>query len=408
MSEETTWFKPEFYKCTTTRSKWWCITTLSKWCMWMGSACRLSRSSGRYGRVTLLLDVLVLEPLFRRPRDQEASLALHGIPFASPLSAKVSAYANDITVFVSRRLDIKTEKKAVARYEQIAGAKINFDKIEGSRLHAERSGVSLPGPFRWSDGPVRILGVFRTRPPTEAKLVGGTGKVDAQVGTWLQRRLSLKGRVEVCALYIFPLILYRLSVLPLPSNHRLPLQQSLSKLLWGGQRLMVRRHVCSQHPRNGGLGMPDLENNWFAERLAYLGRPSSKNMVWRLKASDTFPHHKSDPIAEGQRKMRGVKHRLSENAVRPFTTFLGPVIFSVSKGTVLGSSGALRYGSSRGSVRLVDGGSSLALELVARFGILEQLRVLTHLGACTERVVPFRLELHTRLSSLPLWLRRNR
>ena len=42
---------------------------------------------------------------------------------------------------------------------------------------------------------------------------------------------------------------------------------------------MVRRQVCGQPPRNGGLGMPDLENQWFAERLAYFGRPLSKNRV---------------------------------------------------------------------------------------------------------------------------------
>ena len=39
-------------------------------------------------------------------------------------------------------------KKAVARYEEVAGAKINFDKSEGPWLGAWRGGVPLPGPFR--------------------------------------------------------------------------------------------------------------------------------------------------------------------------------------------------------------------------------------------------------------------
>ncbi len=72
----------------------------------------------------------------------------------------VSAFADDITVFVSRRLDIKAVKKAVSEYERIAGAKVNFDKSEGLRLGAWRGSDTLPGPFRWSDGPVRILGVW--------------------------------------------------------------------------------------------------------------------------------------------------------------------------------------------------------------------------------------------------------
>ena len=71
-------------------------------------------------------------------------------------------------------------------------------------------------------------------------------------------------------------------------------------MLWGGARPMVRRQVCIQRTRNGGLGMPDLESHWLAERLAYLGRTLTGDAVWRLKASRTFPRPISDPKAEGR------------------------------------------------------------------------------------------------------------
>ena len=100
-------------------------------------------------------------------------------------------------------------------------------------------------------------------------------------------------------MYVFPLILYRLAVL------RLALQRSLSGLLWGGARPMVRRQVCIQRTRNGGLGMPDLESHWLAERLAYLGRSLTGDAVLRLKTSWTFPRLKSDPKAEGRRRPLG-------------------------------------------------------------------------------------------------------
>ena len=253
-----------------------------------------------------LLYVLALEPLLRRLRDEGTSPALRGIPFVSSLAARVSAFADDITVFVSRRLDIKAVKKAVSEYERIAGAKVNFDKSEGLRLGAWRGSDTLPGPFRWSDGPVRILGVwFGPDLQLERNWSEVQTKVNAQVATWLSRRLSLKGRAEACAVYVFPLILYRLAVLPLPKARRLALQQSLSRLLWRGARPMVRRQVCIQRTRNGGLGMPDLESHWLAERLAYLGRVLTGTAVWRLKASRTFPRLKSDPKAEGRRRPLG-------------------------------------------------------------------------------------------------------
>ena len=78
----------------------------------------------------------------------------------SCVRAKVSAYADDIIVFVSSRLDILAVKKAVEKYDKVAGAKVNFDKSEGLQLGAWKSGVPLPGPFGWSDEPVHLLRVW--------------------------------------------------------------------------------------------------------------------------------------------------------------------------------------------------------------------------------------------------------
>ena len=216
-----------------------------------------------------LLYVLALESLLRRLRDEGACPALRGVLLTGCVRAKISAFADDITVFVSHRLDILAVKMAVARYEKVAGAKVNFDKSEGLRLGAWRGSVPLLGPFRWSDGLVCILGVwFGPGLQLDRNWSEVQAKVEVQVGAWLRRRLTLKGRAEVCAVYIFPLIPYRLSVLPQHKNRRVALPPSLSKLLWKGRSPMVCRQVCCQRPRDGGLGMPDLESHWLAERLA--------------------------------------------------------------------------------------------------------------------------------------------
>ena len=141
-----------------------------------------------------LLYVLTLEPLLHRLRDEGTNPALRGVPFAGPLTARVSAFADDITVFVSRRLDMK---KAFGEYERIAGANDNFDKSEGLQLGAWRDSNTLPGHFRWSDGPVRIFGVlFGPDLQLERNWSEVQAKVNAQVGTWFSRRLSLKGKAE--------------------------------------------------------------------------------------------------------------------------------------------------------------------------------------------------------------------
>ena len=105
-------------------------------------------------------------------------------------------------------------------------------------------------------------------------------------------------------MYILPLILYRLAILPLPRARRLVLQRSPIRLFSGGGKSMVRRQVCIQRTRNRGLSMPDLVKHCLSERLVYLDRSLSGDAVWRRKVSRTFPRFKSDPKAEGRRKPR--------------------------------------------------------------------------------------------------------
>ena len=137
-------------------------------------------------------------------------------------------------------------------------------------------------------------------------------KVEASVETWLRRRLSLKGRAEACAQYVFPLILYRLSVLPLSAARMLVLERLLFSLLWKKGKPMVRREVCIQRTCNGGLGMPHMASHKNAERLAFLNRTLMEGQVWEGSVREAFPDLDLDPDAERRRRPRGETPFLKE------------------------------------------------------------------------------------------------
>ena len=142
----------------------------------------IERSVRQGNPLSFLLYVLALEPLLRRLRDEGGNPALRDAPFAGPLTTRVSAFADNITVFVFCRLDIKAVKKAVAEYEWISGVKVNFDKSESLRFGAWRGSDTLPELFRRSDGPVHILRVwFGPDLQLERICSDMQAKVDAQV-----------------------------------------------------------------------------------------------------------------------------------------------------------------------------------------------------------------------------------
>ena len=128
----------------------------------------------------------------------------------------------------TRRLDIEAVMKEVVRYKQIAEAKIHFYWRKSLWLDSWRGGVPLPGPFHWSGGLIWILVMwFRFSLQLGQNWLEVPAKIETQVDTWLQRHLSLKGRTEVCTVYIFPLFFYYLSVLHLPKD----LQSSTATIL---------------------------------------------------------------------------------------------------------------------------------------------------------------------------------
>lgn len=71
-------------------------------------------------------------------------------------------------------------------------------------------------------------------------------KVGMLVWVWLWRWFSLKGRANVCIMYIFHFILYWFSVLPLFDCHLGVFKCSLLSLLWIGGKLIICREICIQ------------------------------------------------------------------------------------------------------------------------------------------------------------------
>ena len=174
----------------------------------------------------------------------------------------------------------------------------------------------------------------------------------------------------MCQVYIFPLILYRLSVLSMLKSYWLVLIQSLSKLLCSGQKPVVLKQVCYQYPCNGGSGMLHLESNWLSERLPHLGQFLLRDMVWGRKVRHVFPHLVSNSKAKCRCKPKGEALFVCEccKALHKPSWVQRP--FSVLKGTLSGVGSGFHFRSSQGAAWLVTGGGLLSIELDARFGFL--------------------------------------
>ena len=272
-----------------------------------------------------LLYVLALEPLLRRlNEDGVANRAPRGEALTDVSRARASAYADDVSVFVFSGEHIRQVHQVLIRYQQITGSIINCSKSSALRLGGWRGGTPLPALFDWTDGPIRILGIwFGPDLQLEKNWMEVRTKVGAAVDLWLRRKLSLKGRAEACACYVFPLILYRLAVLPLPADTEKALEGLLFKLLWKRGKPLVRREACIQRIEGGGLGMPHLASHKYAERLSFISRALIEETAWTQEIRDALPEIECSTEAERRRRPRGQEQFLREcrQALRGITQF---------------------------------------------------------------------------------------
>ena len=186
----------------------------------------------------------------------------------------------------------------------MTGAKINREKSVGLQLGSLK-GCALPGPFIWKDGPCKILGVwFGPDLQMEKNWSEVLEKVVAATELWLRRRLSLKGRAEVCCSHIYSLAVYRRPVLPIPCTILFKLERILFQFVWAKRFPLVRREICYFHPSEGGLGVPNVEARRHTLRLTFLdwmcSRDTVAGSVWKEDARQSFPSLRSVHSADGE------------------------------------------------------------------------------------------------------------
>ena len=248
-----------------------------------------------------MLYILALEPFLRKLK---ANSALRGLtlPGASEV-ARYTAYADDVSVLVTSSAEVEEVSKEIGRYEAVTGAKINREKSVGLRLGSWK-GCALPSPFTWKDSPCKILGVwFGPDLQLEKNWSEVLEKVVAATELWLRRRLSLKGRAEVCSSHIYSLVVYQLSVLPIPATILFKLERILFQFIWAKRFPSVRREICYLHPSEGGLGVPNVEARRHILRLTFLDRMYSRDAagsVWKEDAKQSFPSLRSVNSANGE------------------------------------------------------------------------------------------------------------
>ena len=214
---------------------------------------------------------MVLEPLLVAIRADPGVVGVH-LPGGGD-ALKVTAYADDMSVFLTTRGGFRKVEGILEEYGKAVGAKVNKGKSSilfvGRWVEKER----LVGEFKVAGEGIKILGVaFGIANGVEVNWGRRLDMVTGKINAWRARGLSLSGRVSAVKADILPVLNYMAYVYPLPFYLGRRLERVLFSFIWGGKTELVAREVMYRDVGQGGKGVPNLAEKTMALCVAFQSR----------------------------------------------------------------------------------------------------------------------------------------
>uniref|UniRef100_A0A671WHQ0 Reverse transcriptase domain-containing protein n=1 Tax=Sparus aurata TaxID=8175 RepID=A0A671WHQ0_SPAAU len=227
---------------------------------------------------------LAIEPLLCKLRERLSGLSMPGSHSLGHPPHVVSAYADDINIFVTSQEDVQHLRETLDMFQNASSARVNWSKSEALLVGPWRDQVapSLPGGLEWGREGLKVLGVYVGTKNFEKKNWEGVKeKVCARLSKWkwLLLQLSYRGRVLVTNGLVASTLWHKLMVLTPPKGLVDEIQRAILDFFWSGKH-WVRAAALYLPVAEGGQGLINISAKvasfrlWTAQKLLYNCTPS--------------------------------------------------------------------------------------------------------------------------------------
>lgn len=222
---------------------------------------------------------LVIEPLLcRLRRDLSGINVMRGI--------SISAYADDVTVFISNQNDVNILTETMRNYGKASSARVNWGKSEGLIIGQWKGGQGppkLPGGLLWERDGLKMLGCFFGNKQFQNRnWEGMLEKVSARLFKWksLLPLMSYRGRVLVVNNLAASTLWHRLIVMEPPEELICKIQRTFVDFFWSGEH-WIRAAALYLPVYEGGQGLVDVRSKISAFRIQAAQRfLYCKDLAW--------------------------------------------------------------------------------------------------------------------------------
>lgn len=190
------------------------------------------------------------------------------IPIPGRKAPKTVLYADDLTLALSDKTDIRRVLEIFCMFERATGSKINQGKTQGLALNSPKLENRIFEIINWKNFEgIEILGIlFHTKYDDTAKAVWSKiiSKMSASLNSIRYRSLSLKGKIIVLNTLILSKAWYGATIIDIPEEKTKEIERIALKFLWNDRKYdpvtkklknPIARRTLYQMRENGGLSL---------------------------------------------------------------------------------------------------------------------------------------------------------
>ena len=138
---------------------------------------------------------------------------------------------------------------------------MNFQKTVGMYLGRWRHKKSKYNKIKWSQRPVKALGVVHGYDvDLDSIWLEKIKKIKACLEIWKTRDLTYQGKVLLIKSFVISKIGYEIEMRGIPDKYKKELNDIMWSFIWAGKTNQIKRDVCCLPTERGGMGMINIDS----------------------------------------------------------------------------------------------------------------------------------------------------
>ena len=224
----------------------------------------------------------------------------------------ITQLADDTTLFLNDRNSVRNALSILDRFYESTGLRLNKQKCEIFMLGNCGQANNPPGHLeglKCITGSFKALGIHFCKDITKSVEMNCADKLKSirtVINMWLQRNLTLKGKIVVLKSLILPKLLFTCSNTYVPDIFVNQVQELTFQFLWGNKPAKIKKETIIADIQKGGLKMPLFSANIESARIMWVRRIiAAKDSKWArlaltlMNTTEFGLYCKDEPSAAG-------------------------------------------------------------------------------------------------------------